>query len=254
MAWKIERERWRDCALDVAHVARELSELAELREARPAEVARRIPGRVMRAGLRGGAELLARRRLGLQDLEAALHVRIDRLAGDEEMLDLARPFEDAVDAHVAHDPLDRIALLAALAQRLRGLVSASAADLHEVIDASATPTSVLNSFAIAASRRRSTLPRSASPEVSHTIASIANVCDAIQAIFAATASCLPIGAPHCTRSFAHSLAMSTILRPAGRAAGGNRQAAGVQRDQRELEAEAFAPEEVLVRERRRCRS
>ena len=51
------------------------------------------------------------------------------------MLDLARPLEDAVDAHVAHDPLDRVALLAAAAQRRRGLVAAAAADLHEVIDA-----------------------------------------------------------------------------------------------------------------------
>src|ERR1051325_2811032 len=74
-------------------------------------------------------------------------------------------------------------------------------------------TSVLKSLAMAASRRRSTSPRSARPEVSHTIDSMANVCDAIQLIFAATASCLPIGAPHCTRSFAHSFAICTMRRP-----------------------------------------
>src|ERR1043165_8920343 len=74
-------------------------------------------------------------------------------------------------------------------------------------------TSVLKSFLIAASSRRSTLPRSASPLVNQTIDSIANVCDAIQAIFAATASCLPIGRPHCTRSFAHSRAISSMRRP-----------------------------------------
>src|SRR3954470_3988288 len=89
----------------------------------------------MRAGLRGRAELLAGRRLRLQDLVAALHVRIDRLARDEEMLDLARAFEDAVDAHVAEDALDGIALLAASLQRLRGLVSTSPSDLHQVIRA-----------------------------------------------------------------------------------------------------------------------
>src|SRR5882757_6882374 len=94
-------------ALDVAHVSGEVSELAELREVRPADVARWVPGRVVNARFRRGADLLAHRRLGLQDLEAALHVRIDCLAGDEEMLDLARPFEDSIDAHIAHDPLDR---------------------------------------------------------------------------------------------------------------------------------------------------
>src|ERR1700745_2117799 len=109
--------------LDVAHVARQVAELAELRESRPAEIARRIPRRVVRAGLRRPRELLAGRRLGLQECVAALHVRIDRLAGDEEMLDLARAFEDAIDAHVAKDPLDRVAFLAALAQGTRGLES-----------------------------------------------------------------------------------------------------------------------------------
>jgi hypothetical protein len=42
-------------------------------------------------------------------------VRIDRFAGDEQMLDLARAFENAVDAHVAHDPLHSMRLLAASA-------------------------------------------------------------------------------------------------------------------------------------------
>src|ERR1019366_5627066 len=127
----------------------------------------------MEASLRGCSELLAHRRLGLENLEAALHVRIDGFTGDEEVLDLARSFEDAVDAHVAHDPLDRVRLLAARAERLRGLVASPASDLHEVI-ADLPAHFGVNSFAIAASRRRSTLPRSARPDVSHTIASIAN--------------------------------------------------------------------------------
>ena len=41
-------------------------------------------------------------------------------------------------------------------------------------------------------------------------ASIAKVFAAIFAIFCATASCFPIGWPHCTRSFAHLRAMRSI--------------------------------------------
>ena len=41
------------------------------------------------------------------------------------------------------------------------------------------------------------------------IASIANVFAAISAILPAIAECWPIGAPHCTRSFAHLRQIST---------------------------------------------
>src|SRR5207244_680621 len=119
--------------LDEAHVFRQFPELAEAGEVRPAEVLGRVPGGVMSAGLRRGSELLARRRLRKQDLVAALHVRIDRLASDEEMLNLGGSFEDAIDAHIAQDPLDGIALLAAGTERLRGLEPASAANLQQLV-------------------------------------------------------------------------------------------------------------------------
>src|ERR1019366_3273301 len=107
----------------------ELAELAMLRRTRPAEVLRRIPERIVHSGFCGGAQLLARWRLGLEDLVAALHMRVNGLAGDEEMLNLAGPLEDAVDTHVAHDPLDRPCLLTALAQRLGSFISAATANL-----------------------------------------------------------------------------------------------------------------------------
>ena len=167
----------------------------------------------MRAGLRRGAELLAGRRLGQEDLVAALHVRIDRLAGDEEMLDLARPFEDAVDAHVAHDPLDRIALLAARAQRLRGLVSASAADLHQVIDALPRHLGVEQlrhrrfetQIDVAAVGEAATSATRSLPSRTCATPSRRSSPRPLRACRSA--------APHCTRSFAHSCAISSMRRP-----------------------------------------
>ena len=232
--------------LDVAHVAGELAELAELREVRPAEVLGRIPGRVVRTGLGRGGELLAGRRLRLQNLVAALHVRVDRLAGDEEVLDLARPFEDAVDAHVAHDPLDRIGLLAARAQRLRRLVAAAAADLHQVIDH---------------------LPRHLGVEqLRHR---------RLEAQVDVAAVRQPRGQPydrlhgervrrhpgdlrgHCLVLADRHAPLHALVRPLlrdvghapadGRAARGDGQPSGVERDQRELETLPLAPQHVLVR-------
>ena len=56
--------------------------------------------------------------------------------------------------------------------------------------------SVLNNLAMAASSLMSAFPMSAMAEVSQATDSMANVSDAIAAIFSATASCLPMGAPH----------------------------------------------------------
>ncbi len=122
-------------ALDVTHVTGQRTEFAEFRESRPADVTRGIPRGVVRARFGCRREFLAGRRLGLQNLVAALHVRIDRLASDEEMLDLAGAFEDAIDAHVAQDAFDGIGLFAALAQRLRRLIPSASANLHEMIRA-----------------------------------------------------------------------------------------------------------------------
>src|SRR5438128_1984660 len=120
---------------DVAHVTRQRAELPELRIVRPAEVTGGVPGGVVRARFGSRGEFFARRRFRLQDLVAALHVRIDSFTRDEEMLDLARSFEDPVDAHVAQDSLDRICLLTPFAQRLRSFESAAATDLYEMIGA-----------------------------------------------------------------------------------------------------------------------
>ena len=64
--------------------------------------------------------------------------------------------------------------------------------------------SVLNIFAIAASRRMSVPPRSYNAVDSSATDSIANAFAVSRATFCAIASCLMIGTPHCTRSFAHS--------------------------------------------------
>jgi len=50
-------------------------------------------------------------------------------AGDEEVHDLARAFEDQIDTEVTHRPLDGDRALPAGAQRVRSLVAAAAADL-----------------------------------------------------------------------------------------------------------------------------
>ncbi len=76
---------------------------------------------------------------------------------------------------------------------------------------------------------------------------MANMSAAIRPIFWATASCLPIGAPHCTRSAAQRRANSSARFAARHRRGRKGETAGVQRDERELEALAFAPEDVFDR-------
>ena len=65
---------------------------------------------------------------------ATLQVLVHRLARDDQVHDLRRALEDAVDAHVAQDLLDRHAAQAAGLQGPGGLVAAAAAHLHERID------------------------------------------------------------------------------------------------------------------------
>src|SRR5687768_14868222 len=70
----------------------------------------------------------------MQNGARLLHMRIDGLAGDEKMLNLARPLEDSIDAHVAHHPLHRIGLLPTRSERLCRLESATAANLYQEVD------------------------------------------------------------------------------------------------------------------------
>ena len=69
----------------------------------------------------------------------------------------------------------------------------------------------------------------------------------MSASICATASCWPTGLPHWTRSAAKRRATWRHHLPARRAGRRQREAAGVERDERELEALALAPEQVLLR-------
>jgi hypothetical protein len=60
-------------------------------------------------------------------------VRVHRLARDEQPHDLRRSLEDPVDAHVPQHLLGRHAPLAPRGQGRGGLVTAAAADLHQLI-------------------------------------------------------------------------------------------------------------------------
>ena len=78
-------------------------------------------------------------------------------------------------------------------------------------------------------------------------ASIAKMSAAMRPSFCAIASCLPIGWPHCTRSAAHRRAISRQRLAPRHRRRGQGEPAGVERDQRELESLALAPEHVLHR-------
>ena len=87
---------------------------------------------------------------------------------------------------------------------------------------------------------------SAMPARARRRASIANVSAAMRPIFCAIASCLPIGWPHCTRSFGPASARSRAALADAGAARRQREAPRVQRDERELQPLALAPEQVLA--------
>ena len=103
-------------------------------------------------------------------------------------------------------------------------------------------------MAIAASMRMSLRLSSARRLDTSTIASRPKAVPAMNASFWATGSCLPIGWPHCLRSAAHSReSFSAYLVVAG-ADRRQRQAAGVERRQRDLQALALAADHVLGRD------
>ncbi len=85
------------------------------------------------AGLGRGAGTLGGRHLGLDELTGRGQVRVHRLARDEQPHDLRGSFEDPVDAHVPHHLLGRHAPLTAGGQRGCGLVAPPAADLHQLV-------------------------------------------------------------------------------------------------------------------------
>ena len=101
----------------------------------------REPVGVELAGADGGLGLRREVAVALEDLAGDLQVLVDGLAGDQQVHDLGRALEDAVDAHVAQRRLDGHRLLAARLERLGGLVAAAAADLHQLVERPASPCS-----------------------------------------------------------------------------------------------------------------
>ena len=129
------------------------------------------------------------------------------------------------------------------------LVAAAAADLQRVVDDAASPLRSSTSWRSAASSRMSRSPMSAIAEAQVGDRLHRERVAAISAIICAIASCLPIGWPHCTRSFAQRARRSRGS--ACRAA--TDEAGSVSRPvfsviERELQALALAPEEVLLRD------
>ena len=122
------------------------------------------------AGLRPPTSPCPQVDVRVEQVARDLQVLVDRLARDQQVHDLARALEDAVDAHVAQRLLDRHRLLAACLQRLGGLVAAPAAHLDELVD---DPPAHLRAVELrdapprcgcrSSCRRRAGWPRRASP-------------------------------------------------------------------------------------------
>src|SRR5260370_28310583 len=78
----------------------------------PAQPARGVPPGVERRRPHQPPEPGAHRLAGQHHVPRHLEVLVHRLAGDEEVHDLARALKDQIDAEVAHDALYRNRLLA----------------------------------------------------------------------------------------------------------------------------------------------
>jgi len=87
-------------------VLRERTELGETGPVAPPEEPGRVPPRVEGGDLRQRREFLARGRFRVHQGSGHAEMRVHGLAGHEQMHDLARALEDAVDAEVAHEPFD----------------------------------------------------------------------------------------------------------------------------------------------------
>ena len=172
-------------------------------------------------------------------------VGVDGLAGDEQVHDLGRALEDAVDPQVAQHLLGGHGALAAGGQRLGGLVAAAAADLDQLVG---DPPGHLASRTAWRARPRSGCrcgPRRPAATDRSSTASRAKVVAAMKAIFAADGLVLADRpAP------LHPRAPTTRGRSSGttcrrrRSIAGQRQPAGVERGQGDLQT---------LRPRGRCR-
>ena len=121
-------------ALDVPQVPGQLPELREgARSLAGAHRQLREPCGVEGAGFRRRPRLVGRADVPEHQVARHLQVLVDGLPGDQQVHDLRRPLEDAVDAHVAQHLLGRYRLLPPPGERLRGLVSAAAADLDHLV-------------------------------------------------------------------------------------------------------------------------
>ncbi len=71
--------------------------------------------------------------LRLHEVTGHVKVLVHRLTGDDQVHDLGRALEDAVDAHVAHHHLNWHRTQTAGLQGRSGLVASAAAHLHELV-------------------------------------------------------------------------------------------------------------------------
>src|SRR5262249_46225597 len=122
-------------ALDEAHVRRQAAEVAIAERCRqPFEPERWIPGRVEARDPGQGRKALADSLPGIGHGADDLQMLVHRLAGHEQMHDLAGALEDQVDPAVAQQPLDADRLLPSAPERTLGLVAATSADLQRAVD------------------------------------------------------------------------------------------------------------------------
>ena len=228
-------------ALDVPQVPGQAAELGiGRRQLAPSGHQRREPAGIEAGRPCGGLGLVGHVDVRIDDVAGRLQVCVDGLAGDEQVHDLGRPFEDPVDPRVAkdllcrHGPLSRDRSDSPSRIRVRP-------DLHGS-SATSQAISLDHSLASAASIRMSWRPASASCADRSRTACWAKVVAAMKEILCAIAACRPTGRPHYREADAHSQAILTLHFEARAQAG--IEPAGVQRRQCDLEAVAFAGETV----------
>ncbi len=206
MPWKIERASWRDERSTKRRWRGERAELAVRAGSAPCRASGRVATwrRTRRHAREGLEPWRRRRRPGRCRSPATSQVLVDRLAGDEQVHDLGRALEDPVDPQSRSSCSTGHRPLAAGRQRRRRLVAAAAADLQQFVGDPPGPSRWstawrrrLDPDVVASPRRPSRWPgRASTPGRRRSRRCTAILC--------ATASCLPTGRPHCTRSADHS--------------------------------------------------